>query len=446
MEQSFRMKQSQRLAMTAQMQQAIRLLQMPLQELRAVMEKEYMENPVLELAEPESGADALSEERSLSWTNDAGESDGERGEPEHGGAGGVEFASSSVPTLEEELLEQAAFAFSAERQRELAVFIIGSIDARGYLVASVEEISRETGADAHEIMGVLRRIQEFDPPGVGARDLRECLRIQARQRGIYEGLVAALIDRHLAEVARAEVRQIAAEEDAHPGDVQLAVDILRTLNPKPGGSYGPSDAGYIVPDVLVRKEKGGYAVSLCDKELPKLRISGLYRDVAGLDEKTRRYIGKRLEAAKWLLKSIGQRRRTVCRVAEEMVRRQLPCVEGGMAHLRPMSMKQVAEAIGMHESTVSRAVAGKYVQLPWGVVPLRAFFATSLGDADEAFLSGQAKAAMEALIKGEDARSPLSDQKLTELLKERGMQLSRRTVMKYREQLGYPSSVKRKRY
>ncbi len=449
MEQTLSMNLSQKLAMTMQMQQAIQLLQMSAQELRAAVEKEYLENPVLEMDESSNG-DAPKEEvraEDISPMADYLEN-GQPGYFTDDRDGGMEAATPSGPTLEEELLEQVRYAFFDEEERAVATFIVGSIDERGYLIVPVEEIMRAMGASEGKVMEVLHRIQEFEPSGIGARDLQECLRIQARQRGIYEGLVAALIDRHLDEVAASRVKSIAEAEQASPEDVQLAIDILRTLDPKPGRAYGLASSHYVQPDVFVRKVDGDYVVSISERSMPKLQISSLYRDASGLDETARSYIKQRIHAASWLLRSIEQRRQTICRVMEEIVYQQRPCIEKGMQALRPMSMKQVAEAIHVHESTVSRAVANKYVELPWGVVPMRDFFSSNLGKAasEEEFIAGQVKTAMEELIRGEDAKKPLSDQKLAELLEERGMKVSRRTVMKYREQMGYPSSVKRKRY
>ncbi len=430
MEQSLRMSQNQRLAMTAQMRQAIRILQMSAQELQAIVEKEYTENPVLEMEDTDLGDGRLS----LS-----GQFRGEGRE--------FEISAPADVTLEEDLLEQAAIAFSNQREEEIASFIIGSLDERGYLAISVESLVEFLKASETEILKILRRIQEFEPWGVGARNLRECLRIQATQRGIYRGLVAALIDRHLDALAEAGIKDIAAAEKVTPREVQAAADMLRTLNPKPGNAYGKAERVYVVPDVLVRKEEGGYKIRVFEGRLPKLRISPSYLEEIPLDRDGKQYIHRHLHSARWLLHCMEQRRKTLCRVMEEILRLQRDCVEKGMAYLVPMTMKQVAEKIGMHESTVSRAVANKYAGLPWGTVPLRSFFATAGSrPADEDFLAGQAKVALEQTIKEENPNKPFSDQKLAELLARQGMKLSRRTVMKYREQMGIPSSVKRKRY
>jgi RNA polymerase sigma-54 factor len=298
------------------------------------------------------------------------------------------------------------------------------------------------------VQEVLRKVQTFEPVGVGARDLAECLRLQAGAQGIYEGLVASLIDKYLPQVAESQLREIAAAENVSPEDVQLAVDILKTLNPKPGSVYGTENASYITPDVTIEKVDDSYVVRLNDSYVPKLHITNLYRQAADFDADTQKYIKKRLTAASWLINSIEQRRETIRKVVEEIVRVQKDFLDKGQAFLKPLSMKEVAEAIEVHESTVSRAVANKYAEIPGGVVSLKSFFQTGLGkgSSSEDFLASQAKAELAALIKAEDPKKPLSDQKLCELLKEKKMDISRRTVMKYREQLGYPSSVKRKRY
>ena len=299
-----------------------------------------------------------------------------------------------------------------------------------------------------EVLRVLSIIQGFEPAGVGARDLAECLRLQAQRQGIYDGLVAAIIDRHLDAVAAHRLKEIAAAEHVRPAEVQMAVDIVRRLNPKPGAAYGAADSTYITPDVIIRKGEKGYEVEVEEAGVPKLHISALYRQSDTFDKKTQKYIASRLRAAAWLINSIEQRRTTIRRVVEEIVRRQPAYFEKGPASLEPMTMKDVADTIGVHESTVSRAVANKYAELPTGVVALRSLFTSRSArtETGEDVAAAQAKSVIESFIKGEDPKKPLSDQKLCTLLKERGIALSRRTVMKYREQLGYDSSVKRKRY
>ena len=456
-EQSLGMNLSQHLAMTMQLQQAIEILQLSAQDLCATIEKEYLENPVLEMDYPsgrrelyESDGPAHAGVRALADYLDGGSK-----QPAYFTDEDERQFDAPAPLhapLEEELLEQVNFTFKgehgAEKERAVATFLVGSLDSRGYLTLPVAEAARAMACSEAEVLRVLSIIQGFEPAGVGARDLAECLRLQAQRSGIYEGLVAAIIDRHLDAVAAHRLKEIAAAEHVQPADVQMAVDIVRRLNPKPGAAYGAADSTYITPDVIIRKGEKGYEVEVEEAGVPKLHISALYRQSDTFDKKTQKYIASRLRAAAWLINSIEQRRTTIRRVVEEIVRRQPAYFEKGPASLEPMTMKDVADTIGVHESTVSRAVANKYAELPTGVVALRSLFTSRSArtETGEDVAAAQAKSVIESFIKGEDPKKPLSDQKLCTLLKERGIALSRRTVMKYREQLGYDSSVKRKRY
>lgn len=456
-EQSLGMNLSQHLAMTMQLQQAIEILQLSAQDLCATIEKEYLENPVLEMDYPsgrrelyESDGPAHAGVRALADYLDGGSK-----QPAYFTDEDERQFDAPAPlhaTLEEELLEQVNFTFKgehgAEKERAVATFLVGSLDSRGYLTLPVAEAARAMACSEAEVLRVLSIIQGFEPAGVGARDLAECLRLQVQRSGIYEGLVAAIIDRHLDAVAAHRLKEIAAAEHVQPADVQMAVDIVRRLNPKPGAAYGAADSTYITPDVIIRKGEKGYEVEVEEAGVPKLHISALYRQSDTFDKKTQKYIASRLRAAAWLINSIEQRRTTIRRVVEEIVRRQPAYFEKGPASLEPMTMKDVADTIGVHESTVSRAVANKYAELPTGVVALRSLFTSRSArtETGEDVAAAQAKSVIESFIKGEDPKKPLSDQKLCTLLKERGIALSRRTVMKYREQLGYDSSVKRKRY
>lgn len=452
MQQKLEMKLSQKLAMTMQLQQAIRILQLSAQDLRSVIEQEYLENPTLEMDYAEGSAereDPFSVEDLSALADYLDEGSGQPRYFTEDSASRAEVAAPLNLTLEQELLHQIEFAFPREdaEGRAIATFIVGSIDGRGYLTLPVAEIARATGAEEARVPEVLKLVQGFEPVGVGARDLGECLRLQAEARGIYEGLVAALIDRHLPEVAEARWKEIARAEGAEASDVQLAADILRTLDPKPGSTYGTEQAAYLTPDVFIEKADAGYRVCLNDSYLPQLHIAEVYRQAAGYDAETQKYIKEKLAAATWLLNSIEKRRTTLLQVTEELVRVQRDFLDKGEAYLKPLSMKQVADALGVHESTVSRTVANKYAELPGGILPLRYFFRTGVGKAEgEDFLAGQAKAAISRLIREEDPRTPLSDQKICERLRAQQMDISRRTVMKYREQLGYPPSTKRKRY
>lgn len=451
-EQSLCMNLSQHLAMTMQLQQAIEILQLSAQDLCATIEKEYLENPVLEMEYSTGRRERYAQDGSVNVRALADYLDGGSKQPAYFTDEDEHQFDAPTPlhaTLEEELLEQVNFTFTEnESERAVATFLVGSLDSRGYLTLPTAEAARAMGCSEAEVLRILAVIQSFEPAGVGARDLAECLRLQAQRSGIYEGLVAAIIDRHLDAVAAHRLKEIAAAEHVQPADVQMAVDIVRRLNPKPGAAYGAADSTYITPDVIIRKGEKGYEVEVEEAGVPKLHISALYRQSDTFDKKTQKYIASRLRAAAWLINSIEQRRPTIRRVVEEIVRRQPAYFEKGPASLEPMTMKDVADTIGVHESTVSRAVANKYAELPTGVVALRSLFTSRSArtETGEDVAAAQAKSVIESFIKGEDPKKPLSDQKLCTLLKERGIALSRRTVMKYREQLGYDSSVKRKRY
>ena len=472
MEQSQALSQnlSQHLAMTMKMQQAIKILALPAQELRGLIEKEYLENPALEIdydhaalsfeeTTGTAGDDAREEREQAYRAEDISALASYLGSPERGdgwdgGESGephaFEQAKPVSRTLEEELLEQVEFAYPAGREQEkaVAVFLVGSIDSRGYLAVPLAEAARATGVKEDIATQVLATIQSFEPAGVGARTLAECLRLQAKRRGIYEGLVARIIDAHLEDVANSRIKEIASAEGVRPSDVQMAVDIVRTLTPKPGAAYGSDDPGYITPDVVVRPYGAGWRIELTSGGVPGLHISRLYQEAAGYDEETQSYIRGRLSAAAWLIKNIETRRETIRRVAEEIVRRQRPVLTDGLSRLVPMTMQDVAEAADVHESTVSRAVQGKYIEMPSGIYPMKAFFTANLaaGAGEAAYGARQVQDALAALVAAEDPKKPLSDAKLAKLLADKGLEISRRTVVKYREQLGIASSVKRKRY
>ncbi len=450
MEQSLTLKQAQQMTMTPELQQAIQILQLSAQELKDVIEKEYLENPVLE-AEENRTEETQSGDESVFALSDYLSGGGEPmaapqqtdDEPPYR----REPVSPVRRTLEEVLLEQAEFAFPADREKAAAVLLIGCIDDRGCLVADFAALTRAAGMTEAELLAVLRTLQGFEPAGVGARSLSECLALQAERQGIYGGLTKAIIERHLDALAGHDYNAIAKAERASLEEVQAAADVVRSLNPKPGSAYGGGDTSYVIPDVFVRKQNGSYVVSLNERETPHLCISPIYRETEQYDPATKRYISGRLRAALWLMKCIEQRKTTIRHVMEEIVRRQVDFIEKGPAFLHPMTMQQIADAIGVHESTVSRAVAKKYVQIPRAILPMRAFFSESLGGSGgEGFAAVQAKSAIRALIEAEDKKKPLSDQKICDALKAQGMALSRRTVMKYREQLGYVSSSKRKRF
>lgn len=449
MEQNLQLRMTQKLAMTAKLQQAIRLLQLSAQDLCAEIEKEYQENPALELEEEETasagaGAERYSFEELRALSAYLG-GDGPRS-PGKENAGAFSIVRAAPQTLEEVLEEQARWFFDAPEDLRIARYLIGAIDENGYLSLALSELAAALGVSEAKAAEVLAAVQTFDPSGVGARDLGECLAIQAKQQGVYTPLVASLIASHLGEIAKARYKSVAEAEGCAPSDVQAAADLIRRLHPKPGSIYGDVSPGYIVPDVAVRRIGDNYVVLVNDCGLPRLKISAACKSVSQLDKAAKKYIEAKVNAAVWLIKSIEQRRATLLRVMTNLVEMQRAFFDKGPAYLRPLRMQTVADNIGVHESTVSRVIANKYAETPHGVLRLRNFFSANLKNGDEELVAGQVKALLKRLIEAEDPRAPLSDQHLSERLKAAGMGISRRTVVKYREQLGYPSSLKRKRY
>lgn len=450
MQQTLNLKQTQNLVMTAKLQQAVRILQLSALDLRAVIERAYLENPVLEMEDAARPAEepemkARADERAA-LLSDLAEDEGREDAAQQEG-GRSEFAAPVALSLEEELLREIDFTFSDLREKAVAVFLVGSLDHRGYLTVPLHEAARATGTSEAEAAAVLRVLQSFEPAGVGARSVSECMRLQAERAGVYEGLVGAVIDRHLRAVAEGRFKDIAQAEDATLHEVQCAVDVVRTFHPKPGSVYGREMPAYIRADVSLREEDGHSRVVVCDDHLPRLFISRLYRNPAGLDAEAQKYIEQRMSAALWLMKCIARRKETLQKVTEEVVRRQRDFALRGERGLRPLTMRMVADAVGVHESTVSRAVANKYIELPRGTVPLKSFFTAGLkAEVGEDLIAARVRAEIAAIIGAENPRAPLSDSKIAELLALRRMPVARRTVVKYRKQLGYASSAGRRRY
>lgn len=446
-------KTMQSLVMTAQLQQAIRILQLSSPDLAAEIERAFLENPLLEMEEGDGASvqdtPVHDEERTriedafaVAYDADDPYEAEARQEGVH-----MDFAAPVALSLEEELLREVDVRFANLSEKAIAVFLVGSLDERGYLVVPLAEAARATGTDEASVERILRVLQSFDPAGIGARDLAECMRLQAERTGLYHGLLRAVIERHLRAVAEGRYREIARAEGASLAEVQMAVDILRSFSPKPGSGYGGEPPAYIRPDVRVVRVDGRMEVIVCEEHLPRLRVSRLYQRAGEMDTETRDYIAQRIYAARAFIRSIEQRSETLRRVTEELVRRQADFVLHGAGALHPLTMQNVAAALGMHESTVSRAVANKYIDLPRGLVSLKAFFSTAVGaEADGTHSAEQVRTAIRAIVEAEDAANPLSDARIMELLAVRGIAAARRTVMKYREQLGIPSSAKRRRY
>jgi RNA polymerase sigma-54 factor len=457
-----KLEQTQKLIMTPELQQAINLLQLSSLELHDFLQEELLNNPVLDVEEPEEAEkksddsdDAVNEKDAIDWEQYFRDQDLDAPtfvnlrRDEDGPA--YDHYLSREPSLQEYLLLQLGLCKLDETQKRIGEFLIGNIDPNGYLTGDTEEFALLLGVDTGEIEAVLSIIQKFDPAGVAARNLQECLLLQVAECKAVHPLAEIIIKEHLADVAENRFKKIAADLGVEPGAVQAAVDFIRTLDPKPGRLMGDSsDTRYIIPDVAVEKVSGDYVVLVNEINTPRLTINSYYRSILGRENGeslTSSFIKNKLDSALWLLRSIEQRRQTLYRVTECIVRMQRCFFDEGIKHLRAMTLKQVAEEVGVHESTVSRATANKYVQTPRGLYPLKFFFASGVDDQKGASISSEAiKSHLRELIESENPYRPLSDQKLTDLLEQRDILVSRRTVAKYREELSIPSSNKRKRH
>jgi RNA polymerase sigma-54 factor len=334
---------------------------------------------------------------------------------------------------------------------EIGEFLIGSIDDRGFLTITSEEVATLLGKPIEKVEEAVRIVQSFEPAGIGARDLRECLLIQLDRKEMGDSLAARMVRDHFDSLKDRKFAEIAKKMHVSITQVQAAGDIIAKLNPKPGFLISHEEPRYVVPDLVVDKVEDKYVVFLNDRHVPRLRINPSYRDMLRGDrsrkDKTREYIIGKLNSAKWLIQTIEQRRKTMVKVMKCIVDSQEEFFDRGIAFLKPLTLQQVANQIGMHESTVSRVTNNKYVQTPRGVFELKFFFSSKLQtDAGDEMSAKSAKDVISVLIEGEDRSDPLSDQKIADILRDRGLRIARRTVAKYREQLRLLPARYRKRH
>ena len=464
MKHSLHLQQTQKLIMTPRLQQALKLLQVPTLELQQILKQEVLQNPLLEevdeVAEQEDleredspeeeankEAEDPAEEDPIDWSEylQDGSLDRTYVPPSESSIEFLEKVPVTRTTLAETLLEQLHFLNLPCDHMTIAEFLVGSLDDRGWLVTPMEAIVEALGRPQVEIEKVLLLVQALEPAGVGARDLRECLLLQLDARGDRDGLAWRMIHDHFDHLVNRRFPEIARQLRVTVEDVQAAADEIATLHPRPGTLVSSEDPKYVVPDLLVERVDEEYVVMLNDRNVPRLRISAAYESVmrgrkrpdATTEEKqTREYIQGKLASAKWLIQTIEQRRRTMIKVMNCIVREQREFFDKGIAFLHPLTLAQVARQIDMHESTVSRVCSGKYVQTPRGVFELKFFFSSGLATDDGEDVSARsARDTIKNLIDAEDKKEPLSDQRIAELLHEKGLQIARRTVAKYREQL-----------
>jgi RNA polymerase sigma-54 factor len=475
----------QELKINPRLYQAMDLLYMPLLDLQQHLKQELLNNPFLEMVEPEEEetdgetepeveGSAAETEKSISdeidWESilldgfDAGGRREEHEEREY-----YEPVTVESRDLSDHLRDQITLLDLSPRQVVFAEEFIGNIDEDGYLKASIEDITigvndmvkqaaEESTIDeedlpmytVEEAADMLAIIQNLDPPGVGARDLRECLMLQLKEAGLEQSVPYRLVRDCFDELINHRWSEISKRFGISPSDVQKAADEIQKLDPKPGIKYSDLSDNYIIPDLIVDKIDGKYHVFLNDSNLPRLKLSKTYQELARDKKKfegeNKEFISNKLNSANWMIQAIEQRRQTMLKVMNYIVERQRDFFEKGVQYLKPLTLREVAEVINMHESTVSRVTNEKFVQTPRGVLPLKFFFSSGLSTtAGEDVSARGIKAQIEKLVSDEDAKHPLTDQAIVNILKQNGVQIARRTVAKYRDQLGVLSARMRKR-
>ncbi len=467
---SLQLKLGQQLTMTPQLQQAIRLLQLPALELQAhireLLETNVMLEPVDDGESPgalETATPAESPEQSESAKESEVEVlDEEWGEQNVGQAEAPwsgddderqqEFADASGQSLQEYLLWQLELAKLEPRARAIARAIVDAVSDDGYLTEPLDEIATtlkpEIECDAIEVASVLERVQALDPPGVGARSVGECIELQLRQLDPATpgfGTAIEIARHHLERVAGRELALLKRELRASEEDLACALALVRACHPRPGAMVSPGAPEYVVPDVFVRRTDHGWAVEINSATLPRVRLNHSYASLIGRTA-SHATMRAQLQEARWLLKSLEIRHETLIKVARSIVERQTAFLEHGEEHMRPMILKDIAEAVGMHESTISRVTSGKYMHTPRGVFELRYFFSSHVEGADGSGTSSTAiRAKIRKLVKEEDADAPLSDGRIAGLLSAEGIPVARRTIAKYREAMSIPPSNERRR-
>ncbi|WDP86618.1 MAG: RNA polymerase factor sigma-54 [Desulfobacter sp.] len=467
---------TQQLVMTPQLQQAIKLLQLSRLELAEMIEQEMEQNPALEEkiidegsdnkitaqenepSDPENEApvkEVTIEERVRSdtdWENYINEYNSTGRiytESENTEAPNFEAFTSEKKTLEQHLKWQLMLSGLAPEQEAIGNLIIGNLNRDGYLCSDVEELAQAAGAEPETVTGVLSLLQTFDPPGVCARNLCETLLIQVKQLGIDNHIINEIITHHLKNLENRNSKKIAKALKISTDDVRAAVKIIQFLEPKPGRKFTTEDPAYITPDIYVYKVGDDFKIVMNDDGLPKLRISRFYREAVAdgkkIPKETKAYLNEKMQSASWLIKSIHQRQKTIYLVMESIIKFQREFFEKGIAYLRPLILKDIAEDIEMHESTISRVTTNKYAYTPQGLFELKYFFNSSIERTGGASMaSASVKERIRQLIEKEDPNAPLSDDKIAAILQESDIQIARRTVAKYRKVLNILPSNKRK--
>jgi RNA polymerase sigma-54 factor len=465
--------QQQKMIMAPQMRQSLEILQLQALDLRQLVSREIEQNPTLEdVPQTELSLDAAAEKPDATPEDPAQEMDFDKEyealaklddewrdyfyqnsqEPPSGDREkNRQFFFDSIErkeSLQAHLLEQLTLTDLPPEDVGVARLLIGSIGDDGYLTTPPEELALSAGCDADHLLDVLSVIQDFHPAGVGARDVRECLLLQLEGLGHHKSLAADIVRDHLDRLAARKFQDIARLLKVDVGNIRKACDLISTLEPKPGRIYSSDEATYVLPEIAVRKTDGEYTVALNDEHIPHLRISRHYRQLMedkSTSPEVRAYIQERIRSSVFLIRSIEQRQRTLHRIAAEIVKAQSEFLDRGIAHMKPMTMSDVARKVGVHETTVSRAVSGKYMKTPSGVFDLKYFFTAGIKtESGQDVSNASVKDMIATMVANENPSRPLSDQEIMEKLAEQGIRVARRTIAKYRLALRVPPSHLRK--
>jgi RNA polymerase sigma-54 factor len=469
------LKLTQQLIMTPQLQQAIKLLQLSRLELLENIYQELETNPLLEDTQgdvyenEQRGEGEIPETtleqplREIEIVEKVGEDfDWESYLDEYNVSTPVlmERDSAEEPpsfdqrltrknSLYEHLIWQIRLLDMTREQQETAAIIAGNLNKDGYLDASLDEIAEMAEATLEQVESALYQVQRLDPPGVAARDLRECLLIQAENLGVQDALVTEIIKKHLQYLENKNYQGLVRILKKPPEEIRQAITVILHFNPRPGKDFGEDEIQYISPDIYVTKVDNEFMIVLNEDGLPKLRVSSYYKDALSSESasssETKEYIQNKLRSAAWLIRSIHQRQRTIYKVAQSIINFQRDFLERGVAHLKPMILRDVAEDVGMHESTISRVTTNKYMHTPQGIFELKYFFNNSISSfVGDPVASESVKERIRQIVQDEDASAPLSDHEIVELLEKENISIARRTVAKYREVLGILPSSKRR--
>ena len=466
---------AQKLILTPQLQQAIKLLQLPYLELSQFLNQELIENPLLEESDEIPVEESTSEERESLEIEEAHEDTEapleklmklsvdeyfeERGfdgrdlgyfNPGTESPPSFEQFITKKPNLYDHLLWQLRLSNSPESIRKIGEIIIGNLDENGYLRSSIEEIEEETKTRRETVEDALSLIQSFDPIGVGARNIIECLLLQLNALNLQGTLVEKIIMNNMDELGKKKYAQIAQRYNLPIKDIMAAVKVIDGLEPKPGRNFFSTDTNYIVPDVYLIKTADGYQIVLNDEGLPRLRINSLYKKLIhqnnAVSKEDKQFLVEKLRSAVGLIKSLEQRDKTIYRVTDSLLDLQREFFDKGVEYLKPLTLREVASGLNLHESTISRVTSNKYISCTHGIFSFRFLFSSALHSSMGSVSSKSVKNILKKIVVEEDSRKPLSDQHIAEILKEKGIIIARRTVAKYREELGISSQTHRRKF